>query len=435
MALLLRIAAITYLGNVYKPLSADGYRYNLIATNLREGRGYTVMGQPDILTGPLYVFFLSAAYFTFGHSYLIIRGLQILMNITSIYLIYRFMRQKSGETPALICALILGLSPYMALKNLTLTTETLSGFINVSFALLLTKAERDGRFFSYCLAGLALGLSVLTRPVSALFPFFYPAAIMIFYRKEIRLKRFAARWLVFLISALTLVAPWATRNYLIFRRPIPATGFSAGLALYAASLNYNRPQPFNTEERKAMISFKTPEEWFSTPADYLLDCERQFFKAALRNIRRHPARFLSSGVFYAIPVLCNLSFPDRDLELRGLIGWFKYRLMRKVASAVKADFKPVLKGAAILTLFILGVCWWLFNLAVFLFGLAGFYIFRKSDSFRAILIILAYALLTHGFFTAARSRYFLPFYPMFLALAVAAAWRLLAKKRRFSKYF
>lgn len=393
----------------YQP-QGDAAEYDKIAVNCIAGNGYLLGGYPNTVRPPFYVFFLSLVYLIFGHSYTAVRVIQSLFDALTVFLIFLFMKKEAGERPALTSAVLIGFHPHYMLRSLVTMTETLSALLNVIFVLLLIKAEKDKKSPLYFLAGILLGLSILTRPILLLFPFFYLICYLIFYCQPYRWKKFTLRWTLLTVTAFALISPWTLRNYVVFRQFIPVTGYGVGMHIYSASLNYQRTEIGKDGQFREILS-STRQRWV---AKGQLEAEKKLIKAGIRRIKSHPFLFLSSGFFYAIPKLFIINYL---LETGG---------MTFLSSVSVISGKPIIEPSWYR---LFRIPFRILYILIFLAGLVGFYILRKSEPFRPIILVLVYAIIMLAFFTIASSRYFLPFMPLFLALGVAGCWQLFQRKK------
>src|SRR5260370_19206282 len=114
VGLIARLFLLKSSGNLpIGPLSGvgDEDRYQTLADNLFEGRGFTYAGQPTAFRPPLYPMFLAAMRFLFGsHRFLAARCFQLLAAIAMAYLCLLLARRLFGiEAGFLACSFALAM--------------------------------------------------------------------------------------------------------------------------------------------------------------------------------------------------------------------------------------------------------------------------------------------------------------------------------------
>lgn len=204
---------------------SDGQEYDTYAWNVAQGRGYRGMS-PDVadqnhLTAyrpPGTSLVWAGLYRIFGHRYSVVRIANCLAGATSILLIYAIGRRCFGEAVGLVAAATYAVYPSALFFSTLLMSEALGtlwflGFIQS--CLWFTDRPSWGRA---SLAGLLLGLSILTRPNPVfMIPLTGLWAIWQFRRSPATL----VKGLTIPVVAVATMVPWIVRNYLVFGAFIP----------------------------------------------------------------------------------------------------------------------------------------------------------------------------------------------------------------------
>jgi 4-amino-4-deoxy-L-arabinose transferase-like glycosyltransferase len=122
----------------------------------------------DTYHPPGYYYFLAGIYGLFGHSYLAVRIAQALLDTVTCLLIYLLAKEAFGPIAGLIAGLVAAAYPPLIFYTGVLLTETLTTFLLTAAALCvlsLARFEHVRRQVLLLLAGLLLGLAIITRSV------------------------------------------------------------------------------------------------------------------------------------------------------------------------------------------------------------------------------------------------------------------------------
>jgi 4-amino-4-deoxy-L-arabinose transferase-like glycosyltransferase len=191
LAILLRLAAALYLGDVVKELpgTADQLSYHNLALRLLAGHGFsfgepwwpvTAAGAPTAHWSYLYTFFTALVYLLFGPHPLAARLIQaVLVGLLQPYLAYWLGKRVFSVTVGLFAAALTAIYPYFIYYAATLMTEPFyitAILATLSFAILLREALQTGSgrmnrtILLYSLAlGLSLSATILLRQLFLLF--------------------------------------------------------------------------------------------------------------------------------------------------------------------------------------------------------------------------------------------------------------------------
>ncbi len=248
---------------------------------------------------PLYTYFLSLAYFIFGHSYWIVYILQSFIGAITCVLIYFIASILFNRTTGLIAGIISALYGIFIFYSGMLVGETLGLFLmclSFLFLLLFQKtARRDYLFW----AGLTIGLSMLLRAnIMVMVPFILLWLYMI-RRKGQPIFLFSGIFILLFAIAIS-VFPIMVRNYIVDKDIVPIAA-SGGINMYIGNA-YGANGAFRPVEKvgtnlEEMLnnSIKIAEDASgrklkpSAVSDYWL-------KETIRSIK-------SNNVFYLFPLI------------------------------------------------------------------------------------------------------------------------------------
>ena len=140
--------------------------YHIIATNIVEGNGYREY--PDsaqtLFRLPGYVMILVAIFSLFGKSLFVIKLLNIILSISTGYIIIRLYQRVTGHSQgAFFAGLVYLFHPGTILCETRAATEIVFTFFIAMFVLTLYQAVKTEKPSQYFMSGCVLGLSALVR--------------------------------------------------------------------------------------------------------------------------------------------------------------------------------------------------------------------------------------------------------------------------------
>lgn len=216
VAALLRLGAFLYLDRVHHP---DVWESETIALNVMAGHGYVFesLGTPyRSYMEPLYPALCIAVYSIAGHSFVALGLVQIALGTLVVWLVYACGRRIVPEQAAVFAALIAAVHPGLILYTTKFHPFILDVPLWLTSFLLVLAFSPARPWRSAALAGLAIGVSVLTRPTILVC---LPMVGWWFWeRSGRRLSAAAARLAVTTAVVAAVVAPWTIRNYTIQHR-------------------------------------------------------------------------------------------------------------------------------------------------------------------------------------------------------------------------
>ncbi len=223
-ALLLRIAYLVQLraSPLFDAPIMDPLYHHEWAMKLAAGDW---LGHAAFFRAPLYPYLLGLLYALFGQSFLIPRLLQFAMGAASCVLVWRMGSRIFNPKVGLISGLVACLyGPSMYFEG-ELLLEPLATLLCLSTVLLLVERR-------YLWAGLALGLSAITRPNVLLFAAFVPLLAHLCESGR-RAEGKTPWWHMFLpwVGAALIVAPVTVRNWAL-SKDLVVVAWQGGVNFY-----------------------------------------------------------------------------------------------------------------------------------------------------------------------------------------------------------
>jgi 4-amino-4-deoxy-L-arabinose transferase-like glycosyltransferase len=232
ICLLAFIVRMAFVGLFPALFSPDTPGYLEPAANLVAGRGYvTNAGVPYIAREPGYPALIALNYLLWGQSDYPVKVTQAALAALMCLPIFVIGQVVFDEAVGLLAALILALYPTLIPGVGFILTETFFTFLlSVAMALLVVFLQLR-RWWVLGLAGITLGLAILTRSGLLIFPFLMALGFLVTARFK---KQAVINSLLLLASTLVVVLPWTIRNYLAFGQFIPVH-VAGGTSLYHGS--------------------------------------------------------------------------------------------------------------------------------------------------------------------------------------------------------
>jgi len=187
---------------------SDAYGYHQLALSLLSNKTFNAF---DAFRTPGYPFFVALLYSISDESVWFVLLIQILLNIISVWLVYKTASIIFSHKIALFSAFLFAIDIHQALYAATLLTDTLFVFLFLASVYYLCKNIKENNFSSICLSALLLGIATLVRPISYLFPFV--AVFFILVLSNLKLKMKLVYSFVFSIIFIVTISPWLLHNY------------------------------------------------------------------------------------------------------------------------------------------------------------------------------------------------------------------------------
>ena len=216
-------------------ITTDAAQYDALAHHLlQHGEFPEGQKEKEIYRPPLYYMFLASIYSLFNNKYAIVRVIQALINISTIYLIVLlahmlFKSFKINICVALILCLHSGLISYCGI----LYTEILFTFFLVLVIFFILKAFYSPHFLRYSIgAGFFLGCAALTSSRVIFFPLFLLVFSLLLFNKTVLSQKICT--IIFVFMILTIL-PWTVRNYKVTGKFILLESFTRASIWFATN--------------------------------------------------------------------------------------------------------------------------------------------------------------------------------------------------------
>ncbi len=245
VALAVRLAVIPFLYHDWAdPFVLDHWAFGLVARSIATGHGFgNVFAQtgPTAVLAPIYAYFLAGIFRIFGPettpSIIAALVLNSVFSALTCIPVFLLARQAFGDRVAKWAGWGWALSPYgvyygsdWAWSTCLLTLELACLFL---YAWRLEKSCRRGDWLIF---GALCGIAALTEPVAlSVLPLL---GLWTLYRRYRQNQPWKLQLVAAALAGGVVLAPWITRNYMLFHRFIPVrSGF--GLELYIGNNGYS----------------------------------------------------------------------------------------------------------------------------------------------------------------------------------------------------
>ena len=202
-------------------MARDSFQYQenaeLLLSDGKFLRTYDNIKIPEVIRTPGYPIFLVAIYMIFGLETLNIIMIQILLNILTIYFLYKIIKEIfNSEKVALFGGFLLCIEPLSISLIFYLLTETLFLFLLTLFiyyGIMIIKYHKNNGYY-YAILGLIISCATIVRPVSIFLSIFMIFGLITFlYQSKMELLKIIKRLTCYIIPILFIIGGWSTRNY------------------------------------------------------------------------------------------------------------------------------------------------------------------------------------------------------------------------------
>ena len=187
----------------------DSFEYFEPAFGLLNGTGFELA----LRRPPVYSLFAAGAMALFGENLAALAFTQHLLGVATVGLAYVLGRIVFGRPAGLAAGLLVALNSVLIMYEHYVLSEPLFTLVLLTACLLLVVALRRDTPRAYVVAGLALGLAVLTRPVAQSLLLAVPLALLL---QRGSLRAALKPTLLVLAAAALLIVPWMVRNKLAY---------------------------------------------------------------------------------------------------------------------------------------------------------------------------------------------------------------------------
>lgn len=299
VALALRIPVAMWLPE--QVIWPDGGRYERVALNLVEGRGFgdLVENRRSVPTQPLLI---AAVYSVYGKSYLALRLVSAVIGAVSCVVGFLLARSLFGATVGVLAGLTVAAYPHLVyLSALFEYPQTLGILLMATFLLLLYRFNEHRRWSTLFMASVALGATILTLPTLLLF---VPVFVLLTLKRDADWRRNLS-YLVAAVAGLVItVGSWALRNYVAYDRVVlvnAASGVNFWAANNEAYARWGKEgsvpvctgphgvTSYCLEHRQMQQELQQRN---LTSTEHVLAHERAAWEHGLRFVRESPGRFV-----------------------------------------------------------------------------------------------------------------------------------------------
>lgn len=170
--------------------------------------------QPNAFRTPGYPAVLSV-FWNFGdQGYIFIPGLQFLLGLAAVYLLYRLAKLIFSVKVAQTAAVLLLLDPTFLTVNFLILSDTLFIVFFLGFLWLAIRFLNGGPRRFLLLSALFLALTILIRPVVIYVPVVVLMVLIYHFRQSF--QKLFVNVLFFILLTAAFLSPWYVRNYLDF---------------------------------------------------------------------------------------------------------------------------------------------------------------------------------------------------------------------------
>ena len=227
--LFLRLLFILYGAEIYFNrtnihIDGDTWAWQNCIENLINNGTFTVGGDNGQFSRmPGYPFFMGVFYTLCNQNWdiavIIIAWFQVIIDVISIYLIYRItILTFNNKKTSLIASFLYSTYPFVIVWNPVCYAEVWSTFLMLLSLVLFFKSFTNSSKKSLFFSGFVLGLCALTRP--QLIPLFPILALVVFIINKKNLKIALIKSSIISLSFISIFALWPVRNYLNHNRLI-----------------------------------------------------------------------------------------------------------------------------------------------------------------------------------------------------------------------
>ncbi len=304
----------------------DAHQYDIMALNILQGHGFSQKEsapfEPTICRTPIYPFFLASVFGVFGHSYTAVYIIQALMSTLTALLVYIIALKGSSENPlpyslsldgggslrvgvkkkqvASLAYLLAILCPFLWFSARMLYTEIFITFLVALLILLIVYTLEKGKLWLYFISGIMMGVTLLTRPALAPFPFILSLLIILSEKNRDNFLNLFSKTLIYLAAVLLVWSPWIIRNYVVFKKIIPLS-VASGSYLYLGTF------PPNRYEKDFPMDMKEWETYLFKEGNEILALDEEYRKKGIERIKEKPLTYLKYSI-QRVPLLWFSSF-------------------------------------------------------------------------------------------------------------------------------
>jgi len=227
----------------------DGY--GLIANNIINGNGFRFFPETaeTIMRPPGYIGILAILFYFFGESILAAQILNVIMALATAYVIKLICNILTDQPRVGNLAFFIYLfHPATILAETRGGYEILFAFLITVFIYVLYRSIESNRYKTYFLSGICLGLTMLVKSITMIFPVFFASYLIYMYNFKIKTSLFI-KFGCFLAGICLIYSPWIIRNYYLTGYFVPAMTIKGVVAYQGMYLNKNRHIDINIRDK------------------------------------------------------------------------------------------------------------------------------------------------------------------------------------------
>lgn len=162
LVLVLSVPSLLWFSQNWR-VAIDSAWYLLQALNLSTGRGYTVLGEPQTVRGPVLPGLLALLMEVFGRDLDALAWALRLFAVVNPFLVYLFARRLFGVAAGLLAAGLVSVFGYTAFLHVAYNIDALMLTFFLAYLLVLLVAVGKGSGGLFLLSGALLGVAILTK--------------------------------------------------------------------------------------------------------------------------------------------------------------------------------------------------------------------------------------------------------------------------------
>jgi 4-amino-4-deoxy-L-arabinose transferase-like glycosyltransferase len=192
-----------------------------IGENLVQGKGFSLGHGPTIRRAPGYPLFVAAVLTVFGFdpahrqaSYVPVQAVQCLFAAVSCVAVYFTSRRLFGERAALFSGILCAFWPQCLRYVGAIDVECMMTMLITLMTLCFVRFYQEPTLRNGLWLGLAIGVSILTKPLPLLLPFVVIALLWVRARRAAQ----PMPWIpagAMLATTVALCVPWVIRNHIV----------------------------------------------------------------------------------------------------------------------------------------------------------------------------------------------------------------------------
>lgn len=209
---LIFIAALFLTQDVTIFHAKDTSSYLQPAIEMIDAGSFSTHGTPEIIRTPGYPIWLTIGLL-FGQVEIVTVLLQILLGVSTVYLVYRITKIIfADEQIGLWGALLYSVEPVSIVYGCLLLSDSLFTFLIAVMTVLLLKSIKENyRLSTLCGAAVSLSAAIYVRPIGLLLPLII-GSVLLFRALITRHKNAAVRAVLFTGISISLIGIWQVRN-------------------------------------------------------------------------------------------------------------------------------------------------------------------------------------------------------------------------------